>query len=104
MRIVVIGAGGVGGYFGACLARAGHDVHFLARSAHLEAIRASGLRIVEPDGTWTVRPPAAARVEELPPADFAIVAVKSYSLAEVADAAAKLASAGAVILPLLNGV
>ncbi len=104
MRIAVIGAGGIGGYFGASLARAGHDVHFLARGDHLEAIRASGLRIVEPDGHWTVRVPVFARVEEISPADFAIVAVKSYSLAEVADAAARLASAGAVILPLLNGV
>ncbi|MEP6770121.1 MAG: 2-dehydropantoate 2-reductase [Acidobacteriota bacterium] len=104
MRVAVIGAGGIGGYFGASLARAGHDVHFLARGDHLEAIQASGLRIVEPDGNWTVRVPASARIEEISRADFAIVAVKSYSLAEVAEAVGKVASAGAVIVPLLNGV
>ncbi|MDQ2869677.1 MAG: ketopantoate reductase family protein [Acidobacteriota bacterium] len=104
MRIAVIGAGGIGGFFGATLARAGHEVHFLARGAHRDAIQASGLRIVEPDGTWTVRVPAAERVDELPGADLAIVAVKSYSLGEVADAAGRFAAGGAVILPLLNGV
>ena len=48
MRIAVVGAGGLGGYFGARLARAGHDVAFIARGAHLQAIRSRGLRIPEP--------------------------------------------------------
>ncbi|MCA1582198.1 MAG: ketopantoate reductase family protein [Acidobacteria bacterium] len=104
MRVAVIGAGGIGGYFGASLARAGHDVHFLARGAHLEVIQASGLRVVEPAETWSVRVAASARVQEIPRTDFAIVAVKSYSLSEVADASRELAFAGAVIVPLLNGV
>ncbi len=104
MRAVVIGAGGVGGYFGAALARAGHDVRFLARGENLEAIRARGLEVREPEGSWTVRVMASDDIRALLPADLAIVAVKSYSLAEVAPAVASAAEKGAIALPLLNGV
>ena len=104
MRIAVIGAGGVGGYFGGCMARAGHEVKFLARGPHLDAIRSRGLEVREPDGAWTVRPLAAAEAADLLPADFAVVAVKSYSLSEAAPAVRRLAEGGAVVVPLLNGV
>src|SRR6185437_1447220 len=63
MRIVVMGSGGTGGYFGAKLARAGEDVTFVARGAHLAALRASGMRIKSAaEGDWTVRVPAAGHV------------------------------------------
>src|SRR3954469_16406656 len=52
MRFAVIGAGGIGGYFGAGLSRAGHEVRLLARGEHLEAIRSRGLEVREPEGTW----------------------------------------------------
>jgi 2-dehydropantoate 2-reductase len=104
MRVAVIGAGGVGGYFGAAIARAGHEVQLLARGDHLEAIRARGLEVREPEGTWSVKVAAAAEPEELVPADLAIVAVKSYSLSEIAPGVRWLAESGAVALPLLNGV
>ncbi len=104
MKIAVVGAGGVGGYFGATLSRAGHDVRLLARGAHRDAIRANGLRILDPDVEWTARVEANDDVEKLLLADLAIVAVKSYSIPEVAPAVARLAAAGAVVLPLLNGV
>ena len=62
MRIVVMGSGGTGGYFGAKLARAGEDVTFVARGAHLAALRAEGLRIKSAvEGEWTVRAPAVDR-------------------------------------------
>jgi 2-dehydropantoate 2-reductase len=104
MRIAVIGAGGVGGYFGGTLARAGHEVRFLARGGHLDAIRSHGLEIREPEGIWTVPVAATDEVREFLPSDLAVVAVKSYSLAEVAPAVRFLAENGAVVLPLLNGV
>ncbi len=104
MKFAVLGAGAVGGYFGARLARAGHEVHFLARGAHGDAIRTAGIRIREPEGDWTERVPVAPRAEELPPVDFAILTVKSYSLPEIAPSARRVAADGAVILPLLNGV
>jgi 2-dehydropantoate 2-reductase len=104
MRIAIVGAGGVGGYFGGTMARAGHDVILLARGEHRDAIRSRGLEVREPEGAWTVRVGATDDPAELPPADLALVAVKSYSLAEVAPVARKLAEAGALVLPLLNGV
>lgn len=100
----MVGAGGVGGYFGGLLARAGHEVRFYARGAHKDAIRERGLEVREPDGTWTVPVAASDDVQDLLPADFAIVAVKSYSLAEVFPAVRVLALGGATAVPLLNGV
>lgn len=104
MKIAILGAGGVGSYYGGALARAGHSVSMLARGAHLDALREKGLEVRTPEGTWTVQVGAAGEAAELGPADLAIVAVKSYSLEEIAPAARLLAEAGADVLPLLNGV
>ncbi|HEX3526230.1 MAG TPA: 2-dehydropantoate 2-reductase [Thermoanaerobaculia bacterium] len=104
MRIAVLGAGGVGGYFGGLLARAGHDVGLLARGAHLQAVRAHGLEVRTPEGPFTAAVQATADPQELEGSELAVIAVKSYSLPEIAPVAKRLAEAGAVILPLLNGV
>jgi len=105
MRIAILGAGGIGAYYGATLARAGNPVQLLARGEHLRALREHGLEITEPDGaTWTTRLPATNDVTELRGAQLAIVAVKSYGLESIGAPAADLARNGAVILPLLNGV
>ncbi len=104
MNIAILGAGGVGGYFGGILARAGHRVAMLARGAHLEALRARGLEVRTPEGPFTVAVEAAGDPAELSGIELAVVAVKSYSLAEIAPAARWLAERGAVVLPLLNGV
>lgn len=104
MRIAVLGAGGVGGYFGAVLARAGHDVVLFARGEHLDAIQRDGLTIRTGAESFTVPVPATSDPAELGRAELAIIAVKSYSVAQIAPVAARLATAGATILPLLNGV
>lgn len=104
MKIAILGAGGVGSYYGGALARAGHSVSMLARGAHLDALREKGLEVRTPEEAWTVQVGAAGEAAELGPADLAIVAVKSYSLEEIAPAARLLAEAGADVLPLLNGV
>lgn len=104
MKIAILGAGGVGAYYGGVLARAGHDVSMLARGAHLDALRERGLEVRTPEGTWTVPVRAVGDAAELGAADLAIVAVKSYSLEEIAPAARLLAEGGADVLPLLNGV
>jgi 2-dehydropantoate 2-reductase len=104
MRIAIVGAGGVGGYFGGSLARAGHAVGMLARGEHLDALRQRGLEVRTPEGTFTVAVQATDEVEELAGSELAIVAVKNYSLAEIAPAVRRLAEAGAMVLPLLNGV
>jgi 2-dehydropantoate 2-reductase len=106
VSIAVIGAGGVGGYFAGALALAGQQVHLLARGPHLDAMRAKGgLEIVEPDGSRRIAAVGATDdPAALEGATFAIVAVKSYSLASVAPILQNLAAHGSVIVPLLNGV
>jgi len=104
MRIAILGAGGVGGYYGGALARAGHEVSMLARGAHLDALRAGGLEVRTPEGTYTVGVEAAGDPEAMGAVELAVVAVKTYSLPEIVPAARLLAERGAAVLPLLNGV
>jgi 2-dehydropantoate 2-reductase len=104
LRFAILGAGGVGSYYGGVLARAGYPVALLARGAHLAAIRARGLEVRTPEATFTVKVEAAEEAGALGAADVAIVAVKTYSLAEILPAARLLAERGAAVLPLLNGV
>ena len=103
MRFIVIGAGGIGAYFGGELARAGHEVTMFARGDHLAALERDGLIVRSPD-EFTVRVGATDDVAQLPAADVAIVAVKSYSLGEVAPTVRAVAERGTDIVPLLNGV
>jgi 2-dehydropantoate 2-reductase len=104
MRIAVLGAGGVGGYYGGTLARAGHAVALLARGPHLHALRARGLEVRTPEERFTVAVQASDDPKTFGECDVAIVAVKTYSLLEIAPAARVLAASGAAVLPLLNGV
>ena len=107
MRIAVIGAGGVGGVFGGLLARAGNDVCFVARGAHLAAIQASGLRVHGPWGTHTVRAHAAPEPAGLTggaPFDAVLLCVKAGQVGEMAPRLRPLVGAETVVVPLQNGV
>jgi len=105
MRIVVMGAGGTGGYFGAKLARAGEDVTFVARGAHMEAIRARGLRVKSAiDGEWVVQAPAVERLAGLPPADLVLFCVKSFDTDSAGEAIKPVVGLGTGVLPVQNGV
>ncbi len=104
MRVAVLGAGGVGSYYGGLLARAGNEVVCLARGRQLAALRSGGLEVRTPEGAFLVRVAATDDPGGVGPADLAIVAVKTYSLIEIAPAVARVAGTGAVIVPLLNGV
>jgi len=105
MRIVVMGSGGTGGYFGAKLARAGEDVTFVARGAHLAALRAEGLRIKSAvEGEWTVRAPAVERLDGLPPADLVLFCVKSFDTEEAAALIRPVVGAETGVLSIQNGV
>jgi 2-dehydropantoate 2-reductase len=104
MRIAILGAGGVGGYYGGLLARAGQPVAMLARGSHLEALRARGIEIRMPGETFTAAVTATDDPRQLGEVELAIVAVKGYSLAEIVPTVRLVAEAGATILPLLNGV
>ena len=104
MRAVVVGAGGLGSYVGAQLAKAGHDVTLVARGAHLDAIRADGLHVETVEGDFHVRPTGVASALDVDRADLTLLGVKAFSLDEVADQVAHLAGGGSVVVPLLNGV
>jgi 2-dehydropantoate 2-reductase len=104
-RIAILGAGGVGGYYGGLLAQSGMDVTFIARGAHLAALREVGLRVQSVDGDFHVRPASATdRPADLGPVEFVIVSVKTYDLEEAAAGARPLVGPSTVALPLLNGL
>lgn len=105
MRITVFGAGAIGGYLAAKLAVAGNvDLSIVARGAHLEAIRADGLRLIE-NGTETVaRVRAAARAEHLGAQDYVVLALKAHSLAPALDQIAPLLGEGTAVVTMQNGV
>lgn len=105
MRIVVMGSGGTGGFFGAKLARAGEEVTFVARGAHLAAINASGLQIRSgPEGDWTVRAPAVERLDGRPPADLVLFCVKSFDTEEAAALIRPVVGPETGVLSIQNGV
>lgn len=107
MRWIVFGAGGAGGYFGGRLAESGQEVWFVARGAHLEAIRRDGLRVASLAGDFEVRParavadPAEAAADG--PADVVLVAVKSWQTEEAARALLPALGPGTAVLSLQNG-
>jgi len=105
MKIAVFGAGGVGGYLGGLLALAGHDVSFIARGEHLEAIRAVGLKVNSVNGDFKVQPAVATSAPgDIGPVEFVIVAVKHYQLSEVARQIKPLIGSKTTVVPLQNGV
>jgi 2-dehydropantoate 2-reductase len=105
MKVAVVGAGGVGGLFGGLLASAGHDVAFIARGAHLRAIRARGLRVELPDAPFTIAPADATDVPaEVGPVELAMLCVKSYDLIETIEQARPLIGPQTAVLTLQNGV
>ncbi|MBF0094234.1 MAG: 2-dehydropantoate 2-reductase [Alphaproteobacteria bacterium] len=105
MRIAIYGTGGVGGYYGARLAAAGEDVHFIARGAHLEAIRAGGLRVRSKNGDLHINP---AQVTDDPatigPVDVVMVAVKLYDTEGAAEGCKALIGPETVVISFQNGV
>jgi 2-dehydropantoate 2-reductase len=104
MKICVYGAGAVGGLIAARLARSGHDVSVIARGAHLEAIRAGGLRLRESAKTEAYVVKAEADPALLGPQDHVIVAVKAQSLPEVAERIAPLVGQDTSVITAMNGV
>ena len=106
MKIVVMGPGGVGGYFGARLAAAGEDVTFVARGAHLAAIQKNGLRIDSAErGHVTIKPAkAVADPREAGSADVILFAVKMTDTKAAAEAIKPLVDKGAFVITFQNGV
>jgi 2-dehydropantoate 2-reductase len=105
MRIGIFGSGGVGGYFGGRLAEAGEDVRFVARGAHLAAMRERGLRVTSLAGDFLVHP---VRVSDDPRAlgevDVVLVAVKAWQVSEAAEALGPMLGRATFVVPLQNGI
>ena len=105
MRVVVMGAGGVGGYFGARLAQAGEALTFVARGAHLRAIQRSGLRVRSSiEGEYTVAATAVEAVEGLPAADAVLLCVKSFDTETALARVRPVVGPETAVLSLQNGV
>jgi 2-dehydropantoate 2-reductase len=105
MRFAILGSGAVGGYFGAKLAKSGQDVTFVARGAHLEAIRSKGLEVQSANlGDFVVRAPAESDTTRIGPVDVAIVSVKAYDNATALPMLTPLIGPETVVLTLQNGV
>jgi 2-dehydropantoate 2-reductase len=105
MRIGVMGAGGVGGYFGALLARGGHDVSFVARGAHLRAIQERGLEVRSlVPGRFTVRAKATPDPAAVGPVDAVLFCVKSYDTEAAAAAIRPMVGPETVVISPQNGV
>jgi 2-dehydropantoate 2-reductase len=105
MRIAVMGTGGIGGYLGGRLAAAGEDVAFLARGAHLEALRRDGLRLESPFGDLHLpRVPATDNPAEIGPVDLVLFAVKLYDSETAAASLTPLIGPQTRVLTLQNGI
>lgn len=105
MRFAILGSGAVGGYFGAKLARSGQDVTFIARGAHLEAIRERGLAVQSSKlGDFTVKAAAESDTSRVGPVDVVIVSVKAYDNATALPMLKPMIGPDTVVLTLQNGV
>ncbi|WP_207456304.1 2-dehydropantoate 2-reductase [Desertivibrio insolitus] len=103
-RILVLGAGATGGFFGGRMAEAGRDVTFLARAERAERLRRDGLVLRSPRGESTVRPPVLTAGELAEPFDLVLVTVKAYSLAAALDDVAPAIGESTAVVPILNGL
>ena len=104
MRFAVLGAGAIGAYVGAALARGGADVTLIARGAHLVAMREKGVRVLSPRGDFTAHPPVTDDLGAVAAADVVFVALKAYSLPEMAPMLGELLAPGSAAIWAQNGI
>lgn len=105
MKIAVMGAGAIGGYFGGRLAKAGFDVSFIARGAHLDVIRKNGLKVLSPLGDFTIHPATVTDdPAEIGPVDVILFMVKNYDTLQAAEQIRPLVGPDTAIIPFQNGV
>jgi 2-dehydropantoate 2-reductase len=105
MRIAIVGAGGMGGFFGGVLARGKKDVTFIARGAHLEAMRSKGLAVKsELYGDFEVPVKATDDPREVGPVDLVLFCVKTYDLEAAAEQARSLLGGDTLLIPVQNGI
>jgi 2-dehydropantoate 2-reductase len=104
MRVLVIGAGAVGGWLAGVLSRAGAEVALLARGATLAALRTDGLVLIEGEWRTAFALPASDKARDLPQPDAVVLAVKTYSLAEAVEAAGPALRHGPLLVTAMNGL
>jgi 2-dehydropantoate 2-reductase len=105
MRIAVVGAGGVGGYFGGRLAQAGIDTTFIARGATLDALRTRGLRVDSIHGDFVIeRPQATDDPRTVGAVDAVLLAVKAWQIPDAAESAKPMLGPDTIVVPLENGI
>jgi len=104
MKILVMGSGGLGGYFGGLLARAGHEVGFVARGEHLQVLRERGLRVQSFHGDFEIPVRAAESPSDLAPADLVLFTVKTYDTESAARQLAGAVASDGAVMSLQNGL
>jgi 2-dehydropantoate 2-reductase len=104
VRVAILGAGATGGFLGARLAKAGADVVLIARGPHLQAMRESGLRLIEPDGESTVRVEATDDLGAIRGADAVFMTVKAHSVPAIAERLAANLGADTAVVSAQNGI
>ncbi len=104
MKVGIVGAGAIGGFLGARLARAGVDVTLIARGPHLEAMKQSGLRVIDSGGEWTVRVDATDDFAAMSDAGAVFVTLKAHSVPPVAERLAASLGPDAVVVSAQNGI
>jgi 2-dehydropantoate 2-reductase len=105
MRIAIVGAGGIGAIYGAALAKAGVDVTFVARGAHLQALRQQGLRIEGDRGETVIRPAQATDdLAAIGPVDYALLCVKLWDVESAGERLRPLVGPETAVVTLQNGV
>ena len=105
MKIYVIGTGGMGGYYGGMLARAGADVTFIARGAHYQAIAKDGLKVDSATGNFTIHPAKViSSIAEIEAPDMVLITTKAYDNEEVSKQLAQVVNKDTVVISLQNGI
>jgi len=104
MKFLIAGAGAIGGYIGACMARAGFDVTLFARGPHLRAMQAHGVQVKSAAGDFEARPRIVGSLEEAGPVDVVFLGVKAHSLPQLAPHLKAVLGADTTVVSTQNGI
>jgi 2-dehydropantoate 2-reductase len=104
MKFLIAGAGAIGGYIGACMAKAGFDVTLFARGPHLQAMREAGIQVKSAERDFTVHPKVIGSLEEAGPVDVVFLAVKAHGLAQLAPQLKAVLGPETVVVSTQNGI
>lgn len=104
MKFLIAGAGAIGAYIGACMARAGYDVTLFARGPHLRAMQEHGVQVKSAEGDFVARPRIAGSLEEIGPVDIVFLGVKAHGLTQLAPQLAPVLGPDTTVVSTQNGI